>query len=129
SSIDKRDIILKDIDIISDQKAQHVYKVTYTMKAPTEDKDTSKEDVSKMNFKERQEYERKTKDINGQKVKTTEKYISIRVYYDVTLDTYGIYKLPSFTYINEHIIDFKEDSKHHYSRLPRVNDGYVENNL
>lgn len=126
SSIDKRDIVLKDIQKINDEQARYVFKVKFTLKSETEEEDTEI-DLDKLNFEEHLREERRIKIKNGYKIKKSEKFISVPVYYNHDLDRFAVFNLPSFTFVNE---DKLEDSlQDEIQKLDRLTDSYASNNL
>lgn len=125
SSIDKRDIVLKDVQKISDSQARYIFKVKFTLKAKTDAKNTPTPEFH--NFDEVLKDEKKIKVINGYKVKVNEKYISVPVYYNKEKDRFAIFDLPSFTYVKEDSLD--EEYENQLEKLDVVSDVYVEQNV
>ncbi|RKJ17791.1 conjugal transfer protein, partial [Butyricicoccus sp. 1XD8-22] len=94
SSIDKRDIVLKDVQKINDKQARYIFKVKFTLKSKTDEKNTNI-DTEKLSFEEYLTEERKMKVINGYKTKVNEKFISVPVYYDEEVNRFAVFSLPS----------------------------------
>lgn len=82
SSIDKRNIVLKDIQRVNDEQARYTFKVKFTLENVNEDEKT-----------------------------LTEKYITIPVYYDKESDKFAVYSLPSFTYVDEGNLEIEIETK------------------
>lgn len=127
SSVDKRDIVFKNVERISDSKARYVFSIQMTMKSPTDKKD-DKFEFDKMNFDEVVEVENKVRVIKGYEVKTVQKYISVPVYYDKETDRMAVFDLPSFTYVNEGSEQLVSP-ENRLNELRILSDGYVENNI
>lgn len=126
SSIDKRDIVLKDVQEINEKQARYIFKVKFTQRSKTDEKDT-KINPDKLSFKELIKEERKMKVINGYKTKISEKYISVPVYYNENLNRFAVFDLPSFTYIKEDEINLR--LVNNLDELNIVTDQFVENNV
>lgn len=126
SQLDKRNIELKDVLEIDKDKARFVFKVKITMKAPTKEKDTVI-DEEKLSFEEVMEEKNKIYVKNGYKVKEMVKYISVPVYYNKELDSFAVFDLPSFTFVEEQKV--KEPFETKLSELQVVTDNYIENNV
>lgn len=126
STLDKRDIELKDIQEVDKNRARYIFKIKLSMKSKTDKKDT-KIDWEKLSFKDVLTEEEKVHVVNGYKVKVTDKYISVPVYYSDENDKFAIYDLPSFTFINEDRID--DYMENELSKLDTLSDGYAENNI
>lgn len=126
SFLDKRDIHLMDIQELGSNRVRYVFKVKLTMKSETDLEDTEI-DWEKLSFHDVLAEEEKVQVIDGYKVKTTEKYISVPVYYSVENNKFAIYDLPSFTFVNEERLD--ESMKSDLSKLRTLSDIYAENNI
>lgn len=126
SQVDKRNIELKDVQEIDKNKARFVFKVKLTMKSPTTEKDTVF-DEEELSFEEVVQAKNKVYVKNGFKVKDMVKYISVPVYYDEETDTFAVFDLPSFTYVDEK--GTKEPFTTRISELQVISDAYIENNI
>ncbi|MEN1969688.1 conjugal transfer protein [Lentibacillus sp. N15] len=125
SSIDKRDIVLKDIQEINHKLARYIFKVKFTLKSPTDAKNTGSK--KHMDFEETLKEERKMRVVDGYNVKVNEKFISVPIYYNKDTDKFAVYTLPSFTYVSESKMD--DQVKNNLSKLDTLSDTYVENNI
>lgn len=126
SQVDKRNIELKDVQEIDKNKARFVFKVKLTMKSPTTEKDTVF-DEEELSFEEVVQAKNKVYVKDGFKVKDMVKYISVPVYYDEETDTFAVFDLPSFTYVDEK--GTKEPFTTRISELQVISDAYIENNI
>lgn len=126
SSVDKRDIVLKDVQEIDKNKARFIFKVKITMKSPTEEKDT-KIDEERLSFEDVLKEKSKVRVVDGYKVKEMTKYISVPVYYNEELDRFAVFELPSFTYVDEE--KMYDDVKTEFYKLQTLSDTYTENNV
>lgn len=126
SQVDKRNIELKDVQEIDKNKARFVFKVKLTMKSPTTEKDTVF-DEEKLSFEEVVQAKNEVYVKDGFKVKDMVKYISVPVYYDEETDTFAVFDLPSFTYVDEK--GTKEPFTTRISELQVISDAYIENNI
>lgn len=126
SQVDKRNIELKDVQEIDKNKARFVFKVKLTMKSPTTEKDTVF-DEEELSFEEVVQAKNEVYVKDGFKVKDMVKYISVPVYYDEETDTFAVFDLPSFTYVDEK--GTKEPFTTRISELQVISDAYIENNI
>lgn len=126
SSVDKRDIVLKDVQEIDKNKARFIFKVKITMKSPTEEKNT-KIDEERLSFEDVLKEKSKVRVVDGYKVKEMTKYISVPVYYNEELDRFAVFELPSFTYVDEE--KMYDDVKTEFYKLQTLSDTYTENNV
>lgn len=126
SSVDKRDIILKEIEKINENQARFIFKTIITFEKPTEKKDT-KINYERFSFEEVLEQEKKVIIKNGRKILVTEKYISVPIYYNKERNKFAIYELPAFTYVEDKQLDDEINSD--IERLEKVKDTFLENNI
>src|SRR5699024_5010929 len=126
SSINKNNIILKNIDKISNQKALMTYEVEYTLSRPTEENDSKidKEDMTP------QEYEARMKKPvykDGVERVKTKKHVKVPLFYDDESEEFVVFDTPTYTNYSDGNI--ASVPKFNIESLRQVTDVNIKNNV